>query len=524
METEYNTIWHYHQGTSQEYALSIAANDILYCGTRGPGKTDTQLMRFRRNVGIGYGSFWRGIIYDREYKNLDDLVIKSKRWFLPLQDGAQWLASNSDYKWRWPTGEELLFRQVKKLDDYWQYHGHEYPFIGWNELTKYATPELYEMMFSVNRTGFDPIQHTPRVTGEMLKEWEKYKLVHDYKLNDYYTPDRKPLPPIPLEVFSTCNPLGPGHNWVKRRFIDIGPYGKVQRKTYNITNPKTRKEETITRTQVAIFGSYKENPNLTPEYIAGLQSSDENRNKAWLNGDWDIVAGGALDDVWKRPIHVIPRFRIPRGWYVDRALDWGSSHPFSIGWFAEANGEEVELPDGTKICPQPGTIIQIAEIYGTTEIGTNKGVKWSAKKVAETIKEMETILIRDKWITNKPYAGPADNQIAEVRETTTDTIEKKMSDEGITWERSDKGPGSRKNGLQLIRDRLEATANREGPGLLFMDNCTASISTIPVLPRDDKLIDDVDTSAEDHAYDMVRYRVLKGNNRTATVIHVNFPR
>jgi hypothetical protein len=38
-------------------------------------------MRFRRNVGVGYGAFWRGVIFDREYKNLDDLVNKSRRWF-----------------------------------------------------------------------------------------------------------------------------------------------------------------------------------------------------------------------------------------------------------------------------------------------------------------------------------------------------------------------------------------------------------------------------------------------------------
>src|SRR6478736_3328324 len=129
--------WQFLRGTSQELALSAPAHHILYHGARGPGKTDTQLMRFRRNVGRGYGTAWRGIIFDREYKNLDDLVMKSKRWFYDFQDGAVFLESNSTYKWKWPTGEELLFRVAKSLDDYWAYHGHEYPLIGWNELTKY---------------------------------------------------------------------------------------------------------------------------------------------------------------------------------------------------------------------------------------------------------------------------------------------------------------------------------------------------------------------------------------------------
>jgi hypothetical protein len=40
-----------------------------------------------------------------------------------------------------------------------------------------------------------------------------------------------------------------------------------------------------------------------------------------------------------------------------------------------------------------------------------------------------------------------------------------------------------------------------------MDICKATLSTLPVLPRDLKDLDDVDTEAEDHAYDDVRYRV-----------------
>ena len=529
--SNFNIIWQYHKGTSQEIALSIKANDILFTGTRGPGKTDTQLMRFKRHVSKGYGSFWRGIIFDREYKNLDDLVTKSKRWFYPLNDGAVFLSSKSDYKWQWPTGEELLFRSVSKLDDYWAYHGHEYPFIGWNELTKYATSELYDRMYSINRSGFIPEDHTPRLRGNnYVAEWNhKYPNSHcenrPFKEGDYETQNGKPLPPIPLENFSTCNPLGPGHTWVKRRYIDVAPYGQIVKNTQMVFNPKTRIEEPITRSQVTIFGKWTENPNLSPEYIAGLMAAmSENEKKAWLKGDWDIVAGGALDDVWHKAKHVIPRFKVPKNWYVDRCMDWGSTHPFSVGWFAEANGEEVELEDGRIICPPAGTIIQIYEWYGTKQIGTNKGLKLSAKNIAKGIKEREEILLRDNWINGKIYPGPADNQISNVTESDTETIEKRMKDEGVHWEKSDKASGSRRNGLQLIRDRFEAITMQEGAGLLFTHNCVASISTIPILPLDKKVLDDVDTSAEDHPYDMVRYRVLKGNNRYAKIIKVNFPR
>src|SRR5690349_8624142 len=99
-----HVVWQPLAGTSQEIALDSRCDETLYWGSRGPGKTDTQLMRFRRRVGLGYGRFWRGVIFDREYKNLDDIVSKSKRWFPQFDDGAQFRQSTADYKWVWPTG------------------------------------------------------------------------------------------------------------------------------------------------------------------------------------------------------------------------------------------------------------------------------------------------------------------------------------------------------------------------------------------------------------------------------------
>jgi hypothetical protein len=506
-----DTVWEPIAGTSQEFALDTRCHHTLYTGARGPGKTDTQLMRFRRRVGIGYGSYWRGVIFDREYKNLDDLVAKSKRWFLRFGDGAKFLEAAKDYKWVWPTGEELLFRVAKSEGDYWNYHGQEFPYIGWNELTKYPVSKLYDDMMSTNRSSFLPSKDTPKrisPTGKILS---------------YNTEDGQPLPDIPLEVFSTCNPFGAGHGWVKRRFIDSAPYGKVVRTTTRVFNPRTQQDEDVVKAQVTIFGSYRENIYLTPEYVAELENiKDKNKRRAWLLGDWNIVAGGALDDVWEQRVHIIPRFRVPAGWRIDRAFDWGSTHPFSVGWWAEANGEEAVLPDGRRFCPPPGTLIQIYEWYGTKEVGTNTGLVMSGPEIARGIKKIDDMLIGEKWIGEAPWPGPADNQIRDVRESDVDTIEKKMAKEGVRWTDSDKSQGSRRNGLQLIRDRLEASIKGEGAGLYFMECCRASVSILPTLPRDEKKPDDVDTDAEDHCFDMLRYRVLAGSNRTAKSIDVTY--
>lgn len=486
---------------SQTMAITSPCDHTLYEGARGPGKTLTQLMDFYKNVGKGYGKFWRGVIFDLEFDHLGGLVAESKKWFGDkgkIADGAKFLESPSHYKWVWPTGEELLFRHVKKVSDYEGFHGHEYPYIGWNELTKHPNGDLYDKFMSVNRSSFNPEVDTPKD-----------------KKGNYLTRNGRPLPPIPLRVFSTTNPNGPGHNWVKRRFINVAPRGTVVRTEVEIYNPQTQQNDTITKTQIAIFGSYRENIYLPPGYVAELEMiKDPNLRKAWLYGDWDVTAGGAFDDLWASHIHIIPRFVIPKSWRVDRSYDDGSSHPFSVGWWAEADGTEatVILANGevATFCPQAGSLIQIFEWYGAEGIGTNKGLKLSASSIAQGIIDREISMMTNGWILEQPKPGPADNRIRQVIDSELETTEKLMQKKGVSWESSDKSPGSRVIGMQLVRDRLESAVTGEGPAIYFMHNCVASIEILPTLPRDPVKIDDVDTKAEDHPYDMIRYRTLVG--------------
>lgn len=510
---EIEVVWEPIPGTSQELALDCRCNWTLFHGTRGPGKTITQAMYYRQYVGLGYGSFWKGVIFDREFKNLSDLVAQTKRVFPLFNDGCKFKSSASEFKWVWPTGEELLFRHVKKITDYDGFHGHEYPFIGWNELTKHPTSELYDKMMSTNRCSFSPKKHTPKEKDELGRT------VLDQNGRELYaTPDGKPLPEIPLRVFSTTNSNGPGHNWVKKRFINCADPGEVIEIKSVVFDPKIQKEREVVLTQIAIFGSYRENIYLSAEYIAELNrltDNDPNLKAAWVHGSWDVVSGGALDDLWSADIHIIPRFPIPKGWRINRSLDWGSSHPFSVGWWAESNGEEIRLPDGRIFCPPRGTLVQIDELYGTEEIGTNKGVKMAAPDLALKILQKEEALINGNWIEETPNGGPADNQISDVREVDVDTIETKMANEGVRWTKSVKSKGSRVIGLELLRNRLLASRRGEGVGIYFMRNCKGSIETLPILQRDEDDLDDIDTTSEDHPYDMIRYRIMKVGDKLA---------
>lgn len=484
--------------------------------------TDAQLMRFRRYVGMGYGKHWRGIIFDREYKNLDDLVAKSQRWFPEFNDGCKFLSSKSDYKWVWPTGEELLFRVAKKRKDYWLYHGQEFPFIGWNELTKYPDGDLYEAMKSCNRTSFIAEENPIIIDGDICHETGQIVLVSE----EHYAATRFVLPDLPLQIFATTNPFGVGHNWVKKYFINMSPLGSMYKETTNVFNPRTQTYVDIVRTRCHIFGSYRENRNLTPEYVAQLVNIDDpNLKLAWLGGSWDITAGGMFDDLWRRSTHVVRPFRIPDSWKIDRSFDWGSSKPFSVGWWARSDGSDVILADGSRMSTVPGDLFRIMEWYGTNG-KPNEGLRMLDSQIARGIivKELEAGLY------GRVMPGAADNSIWDVKDgnSTAATMAKSIEINGkkypgIQWKRSDKTPGSRKAGWKRMREYFAAPLRkpgdpiiREKPGIFIFDTCAHFIDLVPSLPRDEEDMDDVDTDAEDHVGDETRYRVLDENRGGST--------
>lgn len=452
-------------------------------------------MRFRARVGQGYGRHWRGIIFDRQYKNLDDLIAKSMRWFPEFKDGARFLSSKSDYRWVWPTGEELLFRAISREKDYWGYHGQEFPFIGWNELTKYPTGDLFDMLMSCNRSSFRPEDHL---------------IVNED--GSVYTP-----PEMPLEVFATTNPFGPGHNWVKKRFILAAPPGRIVRKVVRVFNPQTKEEEDYVTTQTHLFGSYKENKYLSPKYVAELVSmTDKNKRAAWLNGSWDIVSGGMFDDVWDKVFNVIKAFQIPRTWKIIRTFDWGSSKPFSVGWWAISDGSDVRLPNGVVRSTVKGDVFRIREWYGTTG-KPNQGLQMLASEVAAGIIERELT-----WgIHERVSPGPADSSIFDVQNGNSIAVDMSKPQRvdglirpGIAWQPADKSPGSRINGWELLRKLVKnatppKSGAREQPGLfVFEEYCPYFVELFPVLPRDEVKYDDVDTESEDHIGDETRYMAL----------------
>lgn len=464
---------------SQVKFLMCPTFECLYEGTRGPGKTDSLLMDFAQDCGMGYGPAWRGILFRQTYKQLTDVINKTRKWFPLLFPQAKFNAS--EHYWTWPDGEMLLLRQFQRDSDYWNYHGHEYPWVGWEELCNWPDPSGYLRMMS-----------TCRSTNALVAKIIRYR--------------------------ATTNPYGPGHNWVKHRFRLPAWRDRV---IHDAVDADGHQEPP----RIAIHGSIYENTILLeadPEYINRIKASARNEAElqAWLYGSWDIVAGGMFDDVWKQKVHVVKPFQIPSSWRIDRSFDWGSSKPFSVGWWAESDGSDYIDGDGRLRSSVRGDLFRIAEWYGWNG-KPNEGLKMLAVDIGKGIKERE-----HEWgIADRVKPGPADSSIYDVENgmCIADDMEKKVRLDngrevaGPKFEKADKSSGSRKTGWEQMRKRFKASQKpeiglREDPGLFVFANCDNFARTVPVLPRKEKDMDDIDSESEDHIADETRYRV-----RAATI-------
>jgi hypothetical protein len=73
-----------------------------------------------------------------------------------------------------------------------------------------------------------------------------------------------------------------------------------------------------------------------------------------------------------------------------------------------------------------------------------------------------------------------------------------VASQGVYWASAPKDAGNRQNSWELLRERLKNVMEPEGPRVFMFNNCWQFIRTVPVLPRDEINMDDVDNGAEGH--------------------------
>lgn len=463
---------------AQAMAFTSDATEILYGGAAGGGKS--HLMRIAAIAWCWQIPGLQVYLFRREFPDLYKNHMEGPTGFPALLSpyiACGWASINYSKNFiAFGNGAKIHLCHCQHEKNVFDYQGAEIHVLMMDELTHF-TPSIYRYLRGRVRLGG-------------LKIPESFSGLFP-------------------RILCGTNPGGVGHNWVKAGWVSLLPPMEKRR--------MAKAEGGMLRQYIPALLS--DNPTMSendPEYADRLLGlGDVALVRAMLDGDWNIVSGGALDDVWT-PRAIRPRFRAPAGWRVDRSFDWGSSKPFSVGWWAEADGTEAVMPDGTRWAPPRGSLVLIHEWYGAK--GPNEGLKMASKDIARGILKIEDELIAGGWITAKPQPGPADNSIAAVSDPGTPTIADEMANAGVRWTESDKAPGSRKIGLDLFRSRLRESGKDmpEDPALYIMEHCVNAIDHWPALPRDSKKPDDVDTNAEDHDYDMARYRILSVS-RKATV-------
>ena len=146
--------------------------------------------------------------------------------------------------------------------------------------------------------------------------------------------------------------------------------------------------------------------------------------------------------------------------------------------------------------PADNRIVRYREYYGSSG-SPNEGLRLDPQVVAAKMRLMET---HERARGMRFFRNPADPSIwgEHGHETSVGML---FQREGFRWLKAATGPGSRVSGAHVIvwllnQDRLAVTSD-----------CADFLRTVPVLPADPNRIEDVDTHAEDHCWDELRYAV-----------------
>lgn len=421
--------------------------EVLFGGARGGGKTESSIGDWLQHSST-YGEAAVGVFVRRKFKQLAEVIARTKEIFPKL--GAKYNEQKAE--WRMPGGARLKFIYLERDSDAEEYQGHNYTRVYVEEVTNFPSPAPIDKLRATLRSAHG----------------------------------------VPVGLRLTGNPGGPGHNWVKARFIDPDPRGfKIL--TDSMENWVDGVKQEVSLSRVFIPSKIGDNQLLMrndPTYILRLrQSGSEALVKAWLEGNWDIVDGAFFDEWGSQHIldsrEWLPR--IPRNAVRFRSFDWGSYKPFSVGWYA--------LSDGSWGLPKDA-IVKFAEWYGAK--GPNVGLKLDAVQVAQGILEREKLMdIRVNYAVADPSIFIRDGG---------PSIAESMAIKGVNWRRAD---NKRHAGAEAMRQRLAgADGTSQTPMLYFFDCCDDTIRTIPILQHDERDPEDVDTDAEDHAYDETRYAVM----------------
>lgn len=451
-------LWRPHPGPQMEFC-SRGEFEVLFGGAKGPGKTACLVAEAARDIHIPK---YRGVLIRRTFPRLQE--VQDRCYDLYPKHGGIYIST--EHRWAFPSGARIAIGHCQHEEDKRNYHGKEFHFLGFDELTEFEHSQYTFIVANV------------RKSSEGLR----------------------------LRIRCTTNPGGIGHVWVKERFVDLckpkkqidylggdGVVRKMWVPEYFI-DPKTLQSRCF------VPATVEDNPSIMlydPEYVQRLEDLSEIDKMRLRFGIWDAFEGQVFTELSPR-IHGCDPFDIPPDWERFMCLDWGYSRPFSIGWYA------VDFD---------GFLWKYREWYGCKDAdkipfppeSANKGLKLTAKEVARGIWEREKERIKYR------VADPACwNQQIRKDKTLGPSVAEDMGAEGIHLLKAD---NNRLLGKLQFHERLRLEeSEKEGeegrPQFVVFHTCKHFWRTVPQLREDPKNPEDVDTNGEDHCYDETRYAMM----------------
>lgn len=450
----------------QQRALMSTALEILYGGAAGSGKS--YMMRVLAIVLCMEIPNIKVFLFRRMYKELYINHVYAPDGFQsmlkPFLDNGEVVFNKSDGVYNFYNGAQIYLCHAQHENDIKAYLGAEIHLLLIDEATQF-TEKMIRFIRTRVRLGGLPIP----------ARWKNL---------------------LPKIIYGT-NPGGVSHSYFKRGFVQhgAGHVFKAPPQDGGMTRefvPAKSKENVIMMRNDANYG----------ERIMGL--GDERLANAYLEGNWDLEEGAAFGDLWDNEIHIVQSIVIPRTWKIDRAHDYGYSAPAATIWTAESDGTRCIMNDKHVIVPRKSLIVLSEQYFANKE---DKGLKLLPYELGQRMHDHEAM----SGFRTRTEAGPADVSIFD-KDRGMRSIHDEYVARGIRFTKADKRSGSRERGFILCRQMLKAAATRnfEQPWLLFMRQTVNTISQLPELPISPENPQDVDSNANDHIYDGLRYRILKG--------------
>ena len=369
----------------------------------------------------------------------------------------------------------LIRRSMPELRDMINHsqrlYGQAYPGAKWREQEKeWRFPSGARIEFG----------YAENLTDVLRYQGQSYTWIGIDELPQYPTPEiynflrsslRSVDPDIPVYMRATGNPGNVGSLWVKEMFVDPSEPNKA----FDVHIDTIAGRKSITRRFIP--AKLQDNPYLmqTDDYMIMLSSLPEVQRKQFLEGDWSAFENSAFPE-FDMSVHVVQPFDIPSNWLRFRTCDWGYSSAACVLWIA------VDFDNNFWVYREHYTQRVTADIFArqVMEKEHNEYIRYG-------------ILDSSTW-AKRGDAGPS---IAET-----------MIREGCKWRPSDRSPRSRVAGKLELHRLLTKDLDTGQPKLKVFSNCTNLVRTMPMLPVDKNNPEDVDTHAEDHAYDALRYGVM----------------